>query len=136
MIFKTLTGGNKRLSKPKKYLIKWDGQSRSKRQFQVKQFLKSYWDLDFVFEELPVAGTKMSFDFYNATTNTAIEVQGEQHLKYTPYFHGKAKSNFVSQIRRDHHKQKFCELNNIKFIEVYPKDPLDDSFLKSIGISL
>ena len=77
MIFKTLTGGSKRLSKPKKYLIKWDEPSGSKRQFEVKQFLKKYWQSDFVFEEFPIVGTRMSFDFYNASQNIAIEVQGE-----------------------------------------------------------
>lgn len=136
MIFKTLTGSTKRLSKPKKYLIDWNKPSRSKRQFAVKQFLKKYWGLDFVFEEMPLVGSRMSFDFYNATNNIAIEVQGEQHLKYTPFFHGKAKSNFISQIRRDNSKEQYCKLNNIKFIEVYPKDDLSVSLLKSLEIDV
>jgi hypothetical protein len=136
MIFKTLTGGSKRLSKPKKYLIDWEKPSRSKRQFFVKQFIKKYWSSDFVFEEMPVVGTRMSFDFYNASHSIAIEVQGEQHLKYTPFFHGKAKSNFISQIRRDNSKEEYCKLNNIKFVEVYPKDDLPKTLLKSLGIDV
>ena len=136
MIFKTLTGGSKRLSKPKKYLIKWGEPSRSKRQFEVKQFLKKYWQSDFVFEEFPIVGTRMSFDFYNASQNIAIEVQGEQHLKYTPYFHGKAKSNFLGQIRRDNSKENYCKLNVIKLIEVYPKDDLSKNLLPSLGLDV
>jgi hypothetical protein len=89
-----------------------------------------------VFEEFPVAGTKMTLDFYNASQKIAVEVQGGQHLKYTPYFHGKAKSNFLGQIRRDNDKQKFCELNNISLVEVYPDDKLSADLFKTFGVIL
>ena len=89
-----------------------------------------------VFEELPLAGSKMTFDFYNATQNIAIEVQGEQHIKYTPYFHGAAKSNFIGQIRRDHDKEKYCKLNKIKLIEIYPKDDISEDSLRKLGLNI
>lgn len=136
MIFKTLVGSTKRVKKPKSYLIKWGGSSRSKLQYSVKEFIKPYWDMDIVFEEFPIAGTKMSFDFYNSNKNIAIEVQGGQHLKYTPFFHGKSKSTFLGQIRRDNDKQKFCELNNIKLVEIYPDDKLSLDLFKSFGVVL
>ena len=136
MVFKTLVGSQKRLSKPRRYLINWRTKSRSNIQFEVKKFLKPYWSHDVVFEEFPVAGTKMTLDFYNATQNIAVEVQGGQHLKYTPYFHGKSKSNFLGQIRRDHEKQKFCEINNMKLVEVYPKDKLSPALFKTFGVVL
>ena len=136
MIFTTLNGGKKRLSKPKNYTVKWDSASRSKRQYAVKQFLKKYWINDFVFEELPMAGTKLSFDFYNSSKNIMVEVQGEQHLKHTPFFHGKAKSQFVSQIRRDNDKLNFCKLNKIPLVEVYPKDEISEELFYSFGITL
>lgn len=136
MIFKTLTGSSKRVKKPKNYLIKWDDKSLSKLQFSTKQFLKPYWCTDIVFEEFPVVGTKMRFDFYNSNQNIAVEVQGGQHLKYTPFFHGKSKSTFLSQIRRDNDKQKFCELNNIKLVEIYPNDDLSLDLFKSFGVIL
>lgn len=136
MIFKTLTGSSKRVSKAKKYLIQWNSSSRSKMQFNVKQYLKKYWSNDIVFEEFPIAGTKMTFDFYNPNKKVAIEVQGKQHLKYTPFFHGKSKSNFLSQIRRDNDKQKFCELNNIKLVEIYPNDEMSTDLFKSFGVIL
>lgn len=134
MIFKTLTGSTKRLKKPKNYLINWEQASRSKFQYNVKQFLKKYWNTDMVFEELPMVGSRMSFDFYNATQNVAIEVQGEQHIKFTPFFHGEAKSNFLGQIRRDTEKQKYCELNSIKLIEIYPKDEISLESFRSLGL--
>lgn len=136
MVFKTLYGTSKRVKTPRKYLIKWSAPSRSKLQYSVKQFIKTYWDSDIVFEEFPIVGSKMTFDFYNSNKNIAIEVQGGQHLKYTPFFHGKSKSTFLSQIRRDNEKQTFCELNKIKLVEIYPDDNLSIDLFKSFGVIL
>ena len=136
MVFKTLTGSSKRVSKAKKYLIDWSGKSRSKMQYNCKQFLKSYWLNDIVFEEFPIAGTRLSIDFYNSNKKIAIEVQGGQHLKYTPHFHGKSKQTFLSQIRRDNDKQEFCKINDIRLVEIYPGDELSPDLFKSFGVCL
>lgn len=136
MIFKTLIGSTKRVKKPKNYMVKWDKPSRSKMQFEVKKFIKNYWFNDIVFEEFPIVGTRMSLDLYNGNKNIAIEVQGAQHLKYTPFFHGKSKTTFLSQIRRDNDKQEFCKLNKIKLVEVYPKDELSVDLFKTFGVIL
>ncbi len=135
MKFKTLTGGLKRLPRTKNYLINWRKKSRSKRQFETKQFLKEYWKDHVVFEEFPVAGTKMTLDFYNANKKIAVEVQGDQHTKYVPFFHGR-RGNFASQLRRDEKKLMFCKLNGIKLVEIYSKDTLDKSLFKKQGIHL
>ncbi len=136
MLFKTLTGSSKRVKSPKKYLIEWDSSSRSKMQFTVKQYLKKYWSHDIVFEEFPLAGSRMTFDFYNPNKNVIVEVQGSQHLKHTPFFHGKSKSNFLNQIKRDNDKQKFCQMNNIDLVEIYPEDKLSTELFKSFGVIL
>lgn len=136
MVFKTLIGSSKRISKPKRYIIKWDSQSRSKMQYECKQFLKSYWFNDIVFEEFPIAGTRLSLDFYNSNKKVAVEVQGGQHLKYVPHFHGKSKSSFLSQIRRDNEKHDFCKLNDINLVEIYPGDILSVELFNSFGITL
>ena len=136
MIFKTLVGSTKKVKKPKNYMVKWEKPSRSKMQFGVKEFVKNYWFNDVVFEEFPIVGTRMSLDLYNANKNIAIEVQGAQHLKYTPFFHGKSKTTFLSQIRRDNDKQEFCKLNSIKLVEIYPEDKLSVDLFKTFGVIL
>jgi len=136
MKFKTLFGATRSISNPKKYLIDWDAKSKSKIQKSTKDFLKEYWEKYIVFEEFPVAGTKMSLDFYNATKKIAIEVQGAQHTKYTPFFHGDNKYNYLSQLRRDQDKLKFCEVNSILLIEIYKKEELNKGFFKKLGVSL
>lgn len=136
MRFKTLTGSIRTVKKAKNYLIEWDGKSRSKIQYNAKQFLKKYWSKHIVFEEFPVAGTKLSLDFYNANKKIAVEVQGKQHTKYVPFFHGKNKINYLNQLKRDRDKLKFCELNDIELVEIYDGDELSEKLFESFGVKL
>ena len=119
-----------------KYLIDWDAKSRSKIQFKVKKFLKKYWKNHVVFEEFPVAGTRLSIDFYNANKKIAVEVQGSQHTKYNSFFHGGHKNNYLEQLKRDEMKFKFCELNEIQLIEIYDKYIINLSLFKKFDVSL
>ena len=136
MKFKTLTGSTKRVPNIKKKLIDWDKSSRSKFQYRVKKFLEPYWENHVVFEEFPVAGTRLSIDFYNANKKIAVEVQGSQHTKYNSFFHGGHKNNYLEQLKRDEMKFKFCELNDICLIEIYDNDIIDKSLFKKFDVSL
>ena len=136
MKFKTLTGSTRKIIGAQKYNIDWEGSSKSKFQKSVKDFLKDYWSRHVVFEEFPVAGTRMTFDFYNANEKIAIEVQGGQHTKYVPFFHGNYKNNYLMQLKRDHQKHDFCELNDIQLVEIYEKDKLSKDFFKKLDILL
>ena len=135
MKFKTLEGKDRTVRNIKKFIIKWDDKSRSKFQFNVKTFLKKYWAADVVFEELTIVGTRLSLDFYNANKKIAIEVQGQQHFKYTPFFHGN-RANYLKQIKRDYKKIEFCEINNIKFVEIYPTDELSVQLFQHFDVTL
>jgi len=136
MRFKTLTGSIRTVKKAKNYLIEWDSGSRSKIQYNAKQFLKKYWSKHIVFEEFPVAGTKLSLDFYNANKKIAVEVQGKQHTKYVPFFHGKNKINYLNQLKRDRDKLQFCEINDIQLVEIYDGDELSEKLFESFGVKL
>jgi hypothetical protein len=136
MRFNTLTGAKRAVKKPKKFLIDWDGKSRSKIQFSAKQFLKKYWSKHVVFEEFPVAGTKLSLDFYNANKKIAVEVQGKQHTKYVPFFHGKNKINYINQLKRDQDKLKFCEINDIQLVEIYDGEEVNEKLFQNFGVIL
>ena len=136
MRFKTLTGATRTVKKAKNFLIDWEGSSRSKIQYNTKQFLKKYWSNHIVFEEFPVAGTKLSLDFYNANKKIAVEVQGKQHTKYVPFFHGKNKINYINQLKRDQDKLKFCELNDIQLVEIYDGDEVNEKLFKTFCVIL
>lgn len=136
MNFKTFSGSSRSIPRVKNYLIDWDSKSRSKFQNNVKTFLYSFWENHVVFEEMPVPGTKLSLDFYNANKKIAIEVQGDQHVKYVPFFHGAYKNNYLSQLDRDQKKEEFCNLNGIHLVEIFSNDPINKTFFKSQGVLL
>ena len=122
MVFKTLFGSTRKVKAARKYLIDWEGRSKSKVQSSVKKYLKKYWSHDIVFEEFPLAGSRMTFDFYNASKNIVIEVQGKQHTKFVPFMHAGSKINFLKQLKRDEDKIKFCNLNEIVLVEYFDGD--------------
>ena len=127
--------GRRKLSSIKKYLIDWEKQSLSKFQTSVKNFLQRYWDHDVVFEEFPVAGTRQRFDFYNLNKKVVIEVQGAQHQKHVPHFHGSV-LGWVKQIKKDKYKEEFCNLNEIEFFEIFPEDDITEKCFEKKGIPL
>ena len=122
MVFKTLFGSTRKVKAARKYLIDWESGSKSKVQNPVKKYLKKYWLHDIVFEEFPLAGSRMTFDFYNATKNIIIEVQGKQHTKFVPFMHANSKINYLKQLKRDEDKIKFCNLNKIVLLEYFDGD--------------
>jgi hypothetical protein len=136
MKFKTLQGQTRTLKNLKKYLINWSGKSRSKIQFKTKEFLRPFWENHVVFEEFNVVGTRFSLDFYNANKRVAVEVQGQQHLKYTPFFHGGYQNNYLHQIKIDQMKAQFCSINDIDLVEVYYNDDLTLDLFESQGVKL
>lgn len=119
-----------------KKIIDWDKKSRSQFQFKAKQFLKSYWKNQIVFEEFNIPKTRLSLDFFNFSKNIAIEVQGQQHIKYNKFFHGNTNYKYLQQLKRDQQKLDFCDTYGIKLIEIYSEDELDFSFFRSQGIYL
>jgi uncharacterized protein YfaS (alpha-2-macroglobulin family) len=101
-----------------KYLIDWNKKSRSKIQFQVKSFLKPYWQNCIVYEEFPVFGSRMSVDILNATKKIAIEVQGKQHSSFNKFFHNNSRSKYLEGIKRDYQKSVWLANNNFILIEI------------------
>lgn len=134
MIFLTTTGREQKLKNSTKYLIDWDKKCRSKLQKKVKDLLYSNWVSDIVFEELPVLGTRMTLDFYNANKKLAVEVDGNQHYKYNKFFHSNSRQNFLSQLQRDEKKEYFCEINKIKLVRILERDTIDEELLRTLDI--
>jgi very-short-patch-repair endonuclease len=129
MIFLSATGRKIKVNSSK-YVVDWDAKSRSKLQASVKQILKEVWRGDRVFEEFPVVGTRMTIDFYNATQEVAIEVDGKQHIEFNKFFHRGNRMNFLDQLKRDDKKEIFCEDNGIKLYRIYEGEDLSESVQK------
>jgi hypothetical protein len=135
MEFLSLNNKKRRCKNIRKYLIDWEKSSRSNFQFEVKKFLEKFWTGNVVFEEFPIVGTRLTLDFYNANKKIAIEVQGRQHTKYIEFFH-QNKINFLNQLKRDQQKERFCELNDIKLLTIFPNDEITIGLFESQGVTL
>jgi hypothetical protein len=118
----TLNGKTPIYKNVNKYLVNWEAGCRSKFQKNIKDFFSKYWLNHVVYEEFPVYGTRMKVDILNATTKIAVEVNGEQHVKYNPFFHGKSRANFLKSIKRDVDKKRWLDRNGFILIEIYPED--------------
>lgn len=136
MRFKDLNGCLRFLNVEKRR-IKWDAPSLSKFQFEIKQFLKKYWEGSVCYEEMSMVGTRLRIDLYNANRRIAIECNGGQHTKYNEFFHAGNRINYWHQIRRDSVKWKWCENNGITLVDIYPDDlPLVKSFFDKLNVNL
>jgi hypothetical protein len=67
----------------------------------------------------PVTGgeANLELDCYNPELKIAVEYNGIQHYKYTPFFH-KNKEAFHNQKYRDYMKRVMCRENGITLVEV------------------
>lgn len=104
-----------------KYRVDWDGKSKSKLQFQVKQFLKEHWFTHIVYEEFPVFGSRLRLDFFNANRHIVIEVDGSQHDEFNEFFH-KDRWGYVDHMERDSRKFRWIERNELHFIQIKEKE--------------
>ncbi len=69
------------------------------------------------YEDITIPGFKPALfaDFFIPSLKIMIEVNGEQHYKFTPRFHTNRMA-FFKAVQRDKKKAEFCEKNGIRLI--------------------
>lgn len=82
-------------------------------EYPVKKILSNYWDkneVPFHIRDIKLLAQirDLSFDFFNDTTQTILEVQGKQHKEFNPFFHGNI-GNFDIQKINDKLKVRVCK---------------------------
>ena len=105
-----------------KYRINWEADCRSKFQYEVKQFFKTFWYGQICYEEFPVYGTRMKVDLINMTKRIAVESHGAQHESFNKFFHNNSRANYLRSITRDHDKVVWLENNDFKVLEIFEED--------------
>lgn len=93
-------------------------QNKSSLHLQARQILTKTYPTMQILEEVPVPLRKsetLYLDFYLPLLKMAIEVHGEQHYKFIPFYHN-SRISFLKSQKRDHDKQEWCEKNGIKYI--------------------
>ena len=111
----------------KKYRIGWDKESKSKFQFNIKQFFKQYWQPDNCVEEFPVLGTKLNCDFINFDKMIAVEADGNFHNTFSK-FHHKNRLGFLNSLKRDQKKDDWLNKNGFFVIRINENDFKNLSF--------
>jgi hypothetical protein len=73
-----------------------------------------------ILEEVPIQVRKsqtLYLDFYLPLKKICFEVHGEQHYKFVAFYHS-SPLNFLKAQKRDREKKEWCDINNIKYIEL------------------
>lgn len=88
----------------------------------AREILSKLYPFDQILEEVHLPGTQLYADFFIPKQMLVVEVQGEQHTNFTPFFH-KDKQSFGKAKQRDKVKLEWCEINNIRLVELsYTED--------------
>jgi len=101
-----------------------DTRPRSEPHLRARTLLRSLYPCDRVYEEVPLPGTRLFADFFIPSRRMIVEVQGEQHFEYTPFFHG-TKLAFHESQQRDAQKKEWCELNNLHLVQLPHDEELE-----------
>lgn len=136
MKFFDLYGRQKSLKNYKRYSVDWNSGTRSKGQTALKKFLYPYWGNKIVLEEMPLVGSRMTFDIVCITDKVIIEFDGVQHSKFIKHFHGSRVSKFLGQIKRDLKKEEWAEINDFSLVRVVSEKEFTYDFFLSKGVEL
>lgn len=111
MIFKTLDGYE---YKCKFHTV--DKSIESRPHQNARKLLQEKYPTVLILEEFQIQVKKNKYlylDFFIPIYKIAIEVQGQQHEKYTPFFHNN-QYNYIQYKINDKLKKDWAELNNIE----------------------
>jgi hypothetical protein len=86
---------------------------------QIHNLLLELFPHNVIFTEYSIwfKGTRLFFDFFVKELRLFIEVQGQQHYKYTRHFHGDI-SGFIASKKRDNLKIEYCEKNEFDLVKI------------------
>lgn len=114
--------------------------SSSKGELECRKIMEKIFDAPFkkarpYFLKNPITGSNLEIDCYNEDYKIGVEYNGEQHYKYTPWFH-KSKEDFYNTKYRDEIKKKLCKDNDIHLIVVpYTVKNIEKFILEELRIN-
>jgi hypothetical protein len=94
--------------------------NKSEPHLKTRQLLIELFPTLQLLEEVPVPIRKsetLYLDFYLPLKKYCVEVHGEQHYKFVPFYHNNL-LGFIKSKKRDNDKKEWCFLNGIKYIEL------------------
>lgn len=94
----------------------------SKGELECRRFLETIFQVPFPktrpdFLKNPITGNNLEIDCFNSTLRLGVEYNGQQHYKYSTFFHKNVEASH-NQKYRDELKRRICNENGINLIEV------------------
>lgn len=80
-------------------------------QFTIRENYRPYWLAS-------SNNTILELDFYIEELKVAFEIQGDQHFKFIPFFHG-TQEKFEKSKQYDAEKSELCAGSNVRLIEIF-----------------
>ncbi len=102
------------------YIAKGSVTKKSSLHLKARSLIKDCYPTLQILEEVPISVRRsetLYLDFYLPLTKTCIEVHGEQHYKFVPFYHTN-KFGFFKHKKRDQEKKDWCDINGISVIEL------------------
>lgn len=93
-------------------------ENRSSLHLAARELIIAMFPTLQVLEEVPIPlrrSESLYLDFYLPLKRVCVEVHGEQHYKFVPFYHSN-KMNFLKAQKRDQEKKEWCEKNGISHI--------------------
>lgn len=104
----------------KGYLSKASLTNKSSLHIKARKILHQLFPTVQILEEVSIpinAKETLYLDFYIPLLKTCVEVHGEQHYMFTPFYHA-TKLHFLKAQKRDRQKKEWCDKNTISYIEL------------------
>lgn len=114
--------------------IAYGSANKSELHLRARDLLKKEFPTLQILEEVSIPlrrGVTLYMDFYIPLKQICVEVHGEQHYKFIPFYHTNMVS-FVKAKKRDIEKKEWCEQNNIRYV-VFPFDQTDEEWGKILN---
>lgn len=94
----------------------------SKGEIECRKYLETIFQAPFPkarpnFLKNPITGNNLEIDCFNPDLKLGVEYNGQQHYKYTSFFHRNVDAS-INQKYRDELKRRMCQENGINLIEV------------------
>ena len=95
-------------------------EARSSHHLRTRELLHELYPTIQIFEEVPIQvykRTQLYLDFFIPLLKIAVEVHGEQHYEFVPFYH-QNHMGFIAQKINDLNKKTWCTKNGFRLIEL------------------
>jgi hypothetical protein len=109
---------------PSKHSNRKQRSGKSQYHILARSAITETFPNDVIMEEITLPGSSRSAlyaDFFIQRVSLIVEVHGEQHYEFVPFFH-KTKANFLLSKKRDRDKKEWCDINGFKYLALSYKE--------------